>query len=878
MKRATPIPALLWLLSCYGALLYGQGASYSVDPTSIDFGEVTVGRSATAILSVATSLSGETVRITSDNTAFTVSPSTVTLAAEQSVDVTVRFAPSVGGSFNATLTVTNQDDVVIRRIPVRGIGEALFTLNPTAINFEPLLLGSSATQTLVITVQPQAEILDLIVVSSNPNVFEVSPTGFMNLEAGVPGRVTVTFRPDQVGLLRGAISISGGEITQTVVVTGQGAAFLLSTSSLDLGGVLTGCSGSAELSVTSGAAFDFTLVPRNPRFAASPSAFSASEVQAVTISFQTTDSGPVESSVLIFARDGGQIVQQAEFTVTAVGVAPLAEPGSVDFGEVPVGGSSPPGTILINTDPPANLSASLSASSDNPAFEITGTSSGRVDVVFSPSVEGLTTGIITVLVASTTDPSCTVPVEIPVRGVGAEALISLAPTFLDFGGVAIGQAAEPRQVILTNRSKRNFAGTFSSDNPVFSVARAAAGAVTQTAFSLAANTSAAFDVVFQPDRGGPLSAQVTFQLESTGTEAPLAVTRFLSLQGEGIAPAFTYLVVAESGATPVAPGDAVLLPPSTVGSTSSVEFELRNEGSSPSTVGSVRSSGAGFFVRDVPPPPFSVEPGEAVTFRIVFEPASLGTALGGLAVDDATFPLRATAVLPGATITGVGSTVSPGEQPQVGVDLSAPAPEPLTGALIMTFTPDQGLADDPALQFASGGRRVSFTLPAGGESAVFGGQPAIGFQSGTVAGTIRFTAVFDRNGVDITPIDPPEQSTTVPASPPTITAVLVESVTPSGFTVVVSGFSTTREITQATFRFTGRSGVQVQPSSVTPAGIAEAFADWFEARAEESQVFGSQFTLQVPFTISGEQNAIASVSVTLSNSQGASEAVSANVP
>ena len=201
----------------------------------------------------------------------------------------------------------------------------------------------------------------------------------------------------------------------------------------------------------------------------------------------------------------------------------------------------------------------------------------------------------------------------------------------------------------------------------------------------------------------------------------------------------------------------------------------------------------------------------------------------------------------------------------------------------MTFTPDQGLVNDPNVQFATSlpeslGRRVSFTVPAGGQSAVFGGAPAIGFQSGTVAGTILFSAVFDRNGVDITPTDPPEQSTTVPASPPSITAVLVESVTPSGFTVVVSGFSTTREITQATFRFTGRSGIQVQPSSVSPAGIGEAFADWYEARAEQSQPFGSLFTLEVPFTIGGEQNAIASVSVTLSNSQGASEAASANVP
>jgi hypothetical protein len=170
---------------------------------------------------------------------------------------------------------------------------------------------------------------------------------------------------------------------------------------------------------------------------------------------------------------------------------------------------------------------------------------------------------------------------------------------------------------------------------------------------------------------------------------------------------------------------------------------------------------------------------------------------------------------------------------------------------------------------------VSFTIPAGSDTAVFSdGEPVAGFQPGTVAGTLTFSAEFASGGEDVTPAEPPTATAEVAGGPPVITSVAAENVTPTGFTIVVSGFSTIRQVTGATFNFTPVSGVELNPSSVSP-NVTAAFQTWFDG--EESAGFGSTFTLTMPFTIGGEQNAIQSVSVTLSNSQGTSAPASVSL-
>lgn len=225
--------------------------------------------------------------------------------------------------------------------------------------------------------------------------------------------------------------------------------------------------------------------------------------------------------------------------------------------------------------------------------------------------------------------------------------------------------------------------------------------------------------------------------------------------------------------------------------------------------------------------------------------------------------------LPTLTFTELPETSPPGQQPRFGIKLSAPYPIPITGTVRMTFAPDQG-ADDPAVQFAAGGRTTSYTIPAGNDSGQFTGTPAL--QTGTVAGLITLVTTYTAGGQDVTPSPAPTDTLRVNAAAPVLTRIeLVRNA--GGFDVIVTGFSSTRQVTSGTVRFTGTPGANLQTEEV-PVPLSSIFQTWYSDAG--SAPYGSQFRLVIPFTISGETNAIAGASVQLTNNVGASNTISGN--
>src|SRR5438105_9980325 len=93
--------------------------------------------------------------------------------------------------------------------------------------------------------------------------------------------------------------------------------------------------------------------------------------------------------------------------------------------------------------------------------------------------------------------------------------------------------------------------------------------------------------------------------------------------------------------------------------------------------------------------------------------------------------------------------------------------------------------------------------------------------------------------------------------------------TAGGFEVRIIGFSTTRDVTQGTFRFVTSSGANTEVT----VQMADSARTWFQNTA--STPFGGQFSLTQPFSVQSPTT-LTSVSVTLTNGQGASASVSAN--
>ena len=116
-------------------------------------------------------------------------------------------------------------------------------------------------------------------------------------------------------------------------------------------------------------------------------------------------------------------------------------------------------------------------------------------------------------------------------------------------------------------------------------------------------------------------------------------------------------------------------------------------------------------------------------------------------------PLGGVVSVPVPRITLSSTPVAAGQQVTAAVTVATPFPYDLIGTLTLGFAPDAVIAgDDPAIQFASGGREVPFVTPAQTLTARFGSSAQagpIGFQTGTVAGTLSLSGTVRSGSVQV---------------------------------------------------------------------------------------------------------------------------------
>src|SRR5262249_51223559 len=156
----------------------------------------------------------------------------------------------------------------------------------------------------------------------------------------------------------------------------------------------------------------------------------------------------------------------------------------------------------------------------------------------------------------------------------------------------------------------------------------------------------------------------------------------------------------------------------------------------------------------------------------------------------------------------------------------------------------------------------------------------IRLQTGSVATSITLTPSFATEaGLDLTPSNPTKLQLTVPSTAPKLLAAAITSATSNGFIVTVAGYTTPRALSTLDFQFTFASGVNVPVTKAT-LDVSSSALLWFQNT--QSQGFGGQFTVAVPFTMrvsSGTLESpidkLMSVSVTATNSVGTSNSVTA---
>ncbi|MBI4877448.1 MAG: choice-of-anchor D domain-containing protein [Acidobacteria bacterium] len=395
--------------------------------------------------------------------------------------------------------------------------------------------------------------------------------------------------------------------------------------------------------------------------------------------------------------------------------------------------------------------------------------------------------------------------------------------------------------------------------------------------TLTAGSAATLTITFAPTQAGRAIGRLRIGADS------------FEIGGNGLGPVLQYAYAVGSASITVANNGQVVFAPVAVGRSASVIFTVNNTGTAPASIGSVSilQTGTVFALAQVPALPITIQPGRLASFQVSFTPITLGAATATLKLDTQTFTLSGTGNTPAALsdyrFDGPTGPQEPMAQPAVGFTLAQAYPLALSGTLTLNFYSEVGV-NDPAVQFATGGRTVNFTIPANTTRAVFANSASqIRVQTGSVAGSISLTPSFQttEGKIDLTPLNPASFSLSVPQSAPRLLGVSITGKTSSGFSLLITGMATGRSVTQIDVEFVPTTGENVGTTKLT-LPVESSFLAWYTSVA--SQAYGSLFTATVPFSLQGDLKnvttlieTIQSVSVKLTNRQGATPTQSVNL-
>jgi large repetitive protein len=225
--------------------------------------------------------------------------------------------------------------------------------------------------------------------------------------------------------------------------------------------------------------------------------------------------------------------------------------------------------------------------------------------------------------------------------------------------------------------------------------------------------------------------------------------------------------------------------------------------------------------------------------------------------------------IPAISVTGLTPPATLFAPVSVSLQLAAPTPLPLTGVVQLSFVPNAfGETDNPQVIFdgrdaTTAGRQFAFTVPAGGTAI-----PLPNIQQGTVAGTVHVEVTVLMEGTrDVLPSPHPFRELVIAKQVPIVAATDVSftNETATGFDIVISGFSTPRDMKSVALVFTAQDGATLDGTTTFTTDVSAQFAQYYSTHLNAGSMFTS---LDIPVTITGDKTAIQSVKITLTNSVG----------
>jgi hypothetical protein len=332
-----------------GSATSAPAATVSLAKGSLSFGAVAIGSSATIADSISnnTSASVTVSSITGVGSGFQVTGVTLplVLAAGQAASFTVKFQAAVAGDPSVTISFVDQNAQTLASLAVsaEATAAATLSLNPTAIAFGSLAVGSSQNNTVILSNSGGSD-LSINQATLSGASFAMNNLALpITLHSGDTTSATLTFAPTGTGAFSARVTFtttSGGANGTTVLdlsgtgIAGSGGTLSASPVSLSFGQVVVGSSMSLNGSLTaSGAAITVTSASlNNSEFALSgislPANIPAGQSASFTVAFTPQSSGSTTASLSFSSNASNSPASQS---MTGAGTAPVQHTVDLDW-------------------------------------------------------------------------------------------------------------------------------------------------------------------------------------------------------------------------------------------------------------------------------------------------------------------------------------------------------------------------------------------------------------------------------------------------------------------------------------------------------------------------------------------------------------------
>ena len=635
----------------------GAQPQLSVAPSSIDFGTVSNGQksSANLVLNNAGSADLTVSMMTVTGSAFGISGITTpkTISAGQSAQVTVTFSPTATGAVSGNISIVSNDPTnPTLSVPLTGTGTAAptgqLTASSTSLSFGSVAVGATSTQQVAITNTGNAAVQISKISPSGAGFTFSGMTAPATLNPSQTGTLSVNFAPTAAGAASGSIVITsnanGSSMTISLSGTGAQAGLSVTPASFNFGSIVEGQTKSQSFTVTNAGTAWVTIAQiaaNGSGFSVSglntPATLAAGQSTTFTTLFAPTAAGSLSGSVVITSNTpNSPNAVSLSGTGVAASVTLSANPTSVSFSGVSVGSSGSKSVTITNS---GNTSLTISQVSVNAKdFSITGISTPltlnagqntSLNVSFKPSASEQVSGNITV---ATSQGASAV---IPVSGGGVQAALTVTPSSVSFGSVAVG-SPNSQTIQLTN------SGTGVLTISQVSVSGAGYNmSALSLPLSLNPSQSTTFNAVFAPASAGSVNGSISIVSNAPNSRA------VIGLSGSGVASS----QLLSFSTTSLAFGNV------NTGSSATQTITVTNAGNSTVTISSIAEMGAGFTLSAVGTP-VTLSAGQSLTFSVGFSPTAASSNSGRISVVSNATGSPATISLSGMGVTASSHTVA----------------------------------------------------------------------------------------------------------------------------------------------------------------------------------------------------------------------------